>query len=110
MRNEDRIRLQHMLDAAQDALSFAEGRTREDLETDRQLVLAVVKCVEIVGEAAGQVPSEARSEVPGLPWRDIIAMRHRLVHAYYDINLDIVWSTLREDLPPLLATLKSALG
>ena len=52
MRNEDRIRLQHMLDAARDALSFAEGRTRHDLDTDRQLVLAVVKCVEIIGEAA----------------------------------------------------------
>jgi uncharacterized protein with HEPN domain len=52
MRNEDRIRLQHMLDAARDALGFAEGRTRQDLDSDRQLVLAVVKCAEIIGEAA----------------------------------------------------------
>jgi len=109
MRNEDRIRLQHMLDAARDALSFAEGRTRHDLDTDRQLVLAVVKCVEIIGEAASQVSSETQAATDQLPWRKIVAMRHRLVHAYYNINLDVVWSTLREDLPPLVETLQAIL-
>ena len=110
MQPEDRIRLCHMLDAAEDALSFAEERQRQDLDTDRQLVLAVVKCVEIIGEAAGRVSPEGQSEVPDLPWREIIAMRHRLVHAYYDINLDVVWSTVREDLPPLADALRRALG
>ena len=109
MRNEDRIRLRHMLDAARDALSFAEETTRENLDTDRKLVMAVVKCVEFIGEAADRVSPEAQAEVPELPWRDIIDMRHRLVHAYYDINLDIVWSTLREDLPPLVEMLRRAL-
>jgi len=109
MRNDDRIRLRHMLDAARDALCFAEGRRREDLDADRQFVMAVVKCVEIVGEAATQVSSETRAEVPELPWQDIIDMRHRLVHAYYDINLDIVWSTLQEDLPPLIKILEATL-
>jgi len=106
MRNEDRTRLQHMQDAARDALSFAEGRTRQDLDSDRQLVLAVVKCVEIIGEAASQVPAATQAGMPSLPWRDMIDMRHRLVHAYYDVNLDVVWSTLREDLPPLLQALQ----
>ena len=109
MRNEDRIRLRHMLDATRDALSFAEETTRENLDTDRKLVMAVVKCVEIIGEAADRVSPEAQAEVPELPWRDMIDMRHRLVHAYYDINLDIVWSTLREDLPPLVEILQRAL-
>ena len=98
-----------MLDAARDALSFAEGRTRHELDTDRQLVLAVVKCVEIVGEAAAQVSAETQAELPRLPWQDMIDMRHRLVHAYYDINLDIVWSTLQEDLPPLVERLQAIL-
>lgn len=109
MRRDDGIRLRHMLDAAQDALSFSEGRSRGDLETDRQLVLAIVKCVEIIGEAAGRVSPEGQAEVADLPWRDITAMRHRLVHVYYDINLDVVWSTVRHDLPPLAAALKQAL-
>ena len=95
MRSEDRIRLQHMLDAAREAVSFAAGRTRKDLDGDRKLVLAVVKCVEIIGETAGQVSPDGQSEAPELPWLDMVAMRHRLVHAYYDINLDIVWSTVR---------------
>jgi uncharacterized protein with HEPN domain len=106
MRNEDKVRLRHMLDAARDALSFAEGRHREDLGSDRQLVMAVVKCVEIIGEAASRVSPQVQAETPEIPWRDMTDMRHRLVHGYYDINLDIVWSTLQEDLPPLAETLR----
>jgi uncharacterized protein with HEPN domain len=107
MQNDDTIRLRHMRDAARDALAFAKGRSREDLDDDRELVLAVVKCIEIIGEAASQVSSAGQAEVAELPWRDMIDMRHRLVHAYYDVNLDVVWSTLRQDLPPLVACLES---
>ena len=110
MRRDDRIRLQHMLDAARDALSFAEGRQREDLDEDRQLVLAVVKCVEIIDEAASQVSPDSRTELAALPWPKIVAMRHHLVHAYYDVDLDIVWSTVEQDLPPLTDALERALG
>ena len=109
MRREDRVRLTHMLDAAHDALAFSAGVTRKDLNANRQLVLAVVKCVEIIGEAANQISPETQEQIPELPWRDIIAMRHRLVHAYYDINLDIVWNTLQRDLPLLMTALQSAL-
>lgn len=107
MQPEDKIRLQHMLDAARDAISFAEGQSRKDLDSNRQLVMAVVKCVEIIGEAANQISSETQAKIPALPWRDIIDMRHRLVHAYYDINLDVVWSTIQHDLPFLLNTLQT---
>ena len=109
MQREDRVRLQHMLDAARDALSFVEGRSRESLDSDRQLVLAIVKCVEIIGEAASRVSRHSQGELPGLAWPEIVAMRHRLVHAYYDINLDVVWSTVQEDLPPLADALQRAL-
>jgi len=109
MHSDDVIRLRHMLDAAHDAVSFAEGCSREDLDSDRQLVLAVVKCIEIIGEAASRVSPEGQAEAPELPWRDMIDMRHRLVHAYYDVNLDVVWSTLREDLPPLIAALENVI-
>jgi uncharacterized protein with HEPN domain len=99
-----------MLDAAQEAAGFARGRTRKDLDCDRLLALALVKCVEIVGEAASQVSAEARAEAPLVPWQDIINMRHRLVHAYFDINRDILWSTVREDLPTLIRRLESVAG
>ena len=107
MRSEDRVRLRHMRDAARDAVSFAEGRAREDLDRDRQFAMALVKCVEIVGEAANRMSVEAQGEVAQLPWRDIIDMRHRLVHGYYDISYDVLWSTIQHDLPPLIATLEA---
>jgi len=91
MRKDDAIWLRHMLDAAYEAIEFAQGRTRVDLNGDRQLVLALVKDIEIIGEAAYRVSQTARDQLPDIPWDDIIGMRHRLVHAYFDINLDILW-------------------
>ncbi len=109
MRPNDRIRLHHMLDAAQAACQFVQNRSRADLDRDLQLVWALVKAVEIIGEAAYQMTSASRAEVAGVPWEDIIGMRHRLVHAYFDINLDVLWKTIQQDLPPLIAALKEAL-
>ena len=105
MRKDDTIRLRHMLDAAQEAMGFVQGRTRADLNDDRKLVLALVKDIEIIGEAAYQVAEIARDQLQDIPWNDIIGMRHRLVHAYFDINLDILWRTVQEDLPALIAVL-----
>ena len=81
MREDDMVRLRHMLDAAHEATGFAQGRARTDLDSDRKLVLALVKAVEIIGEAASQLAQTARDEAPDIPWEDIIGMRHRLVHA-----------------------------
>ncbi|MBE3143706.1 MAG: DUF86 domain-containing protein [Planctomycetes bacterium] len=106
MYKDDAIRLRHMLDAAHEAIEFAQGRTSVDLNGDRKLVLALVKEVEIIGEAAYQVSQTARNQLPDIPWDDIIGMRHRLVHAYFDINLDIPLRTVQDDLPPLIAELE----
>lgn len=102
MRPSDVIRLRHMRDAAREAGTFTAGRSRDDLDTDRMLVLALIKLVEIIGEAANQVSADGRAACPGLPWQDIIAMRNRLIHAYFAINRDIVWQTIKVDLPPLI--------
>lgn len=109
MLHSDAIRLRHMLDAALEAQSFVIGKSRIDLDGDRMLVLSLVKSIEIIGEAATKVSDEARSDNPVIPWQDITAMRNRLIHAYFDINLDIVWDTVTEELPPLIYKLKSAL-
>ncbi len=105
MRKDDAIRLRHMLDAAQEAMSFVHRRNRADLGQDRQLVLALVKAIEIIGEAAYQLSQETRESLPEIPWDDIIGMRHRLVHAYFDINLDVLWRTAEKDLPALVSLL-----
>ncbi len=98
-----------MLDAAKETLSFAEGYTRSDLDTDRKTTVSVVKGVEMVGEAASKVSKECRGRFPQIPWADIVAMRNRLVHVYFDINLDIVWDTIAVDLPQLIAVLEGIL-
>ena len=98
-----------MLDAAEDALSFVVGREREDLGKNRMLALALVRSIEIIGEAGARVSEEGRAEVPDLPWREIVAMRNRLIHAYFDVDLDVVWRTVEDDLPTLVAVLRSVL-
>lgn len=107
MRKDDAVRLRHMLDAAEEAMAFAKGCERSSLDRDRKLVLALVKDVEIIGEAAFQLSQETRSKFPEIPWDDIVAMRHRLVHAYFDINLDILWNTVQKDLPVLAERLRN---
>jgi len=101
MRHDDRIRLQHMLDSAREALGFARGRSREDLNNDRMLLLSIVKALEILGEAASQTSEETRAAHPEIPWNEIVGMRNRLVHAYFDMNLDVIWETIANDLPSL---------
>ena len=74
------------------------------------LVLSPVKSIEIVGEAASKVSIELRAEITIIPWSDIVAMRNRLIHAYFEINLDIVWQTVTNELPSLVAELEKALS
>ncbi len=110
MRKDDDVRLRHMVDAAREAMSFARGRTRADLDRDRMLVLSLVKDIEIIGEAAYQINQTTRDGLPVIPWADIIGMRHRLVHAYFDINLDVLWQTVQNDLPALAAHIEPLLS
>ncbi len=106
MQKTDSIRVRHMLDAAQEAVSFAQDKSRASLDADRKLTLALVKSTEIIGEAAAKVTQNYREESPQIPWLSIINMRNRLIHAYFDIDLDILWKTVTEDLPPLIAELE----
>jgi len=109
MLKDDWTRLRHMLDAAREAVQFAQGRTRQDLNHDRMLALSLTKCIEIIGEAAAQISDMTRSQAPTIPWQDIVSMRNRLIHAYFDIDLDRVWDTITDDLPPLIEFLEKLL-
>ena len=108
MSPDDHWRVCHMIEAAEQALTFVAGRERADLDRDAMLLLALTRAVEIVGEAAGKVSEAARGELPTVPWPQIVGMRNRLIHAYFDVNRDILWDTVQLALPPLLAQLKSA--
>jgi uncharacterized protein with HEPN domain len=103
---EDRIRLKHMLDAIDDASSFISGRQRSELDSDKMLLFALVRCVEIVGEAASRLSGEAQASAPEIPWAAIVGMRNRLIHAYFDVDTEIVWKTVTAELPVLATQLR----
>lgn len=107
MRVEDRIRIRHMIDATESALRFVKARSRADLDRDEMLTFALVRAIEVIGEAASKVTVKGRAELPGVPWAAVTGMRNRLIHAYFDINLDILWATVEQALPKLLGQLKS---
>ena len=106
MQQHDDVRLRHMLDSAKEAVEFAAGQTRKDLDDDRKLLLAIIKSIEIIGEAASKISERCRSENSNIPWSDIIGMRNRLTHGYFDINLDMVWETVQTDIPNLIRVLR----
>ena len=106
MTSEDRIRIRHMLDAVKEALAFTIDKSREDLGNNRMLTLAIIKELEIIGEAASKLTPEFKAGLPHIPWADIVGMRNRLTHGYFDIDLDRVWDTVVEDLKPLCAKLE----
>jgi uncharacterized protein with HEPN domain len=98
-----------MLDVATEALSFVRGRAKADLAVDRQFALALIKEIEIVGEAASKVSAETRARCADVPWAAIISTRNRLIHAYAEIDLEVVWSALTIDLPNRVRILEQIL-
>jgi len=109
MNPHDLVRLRHLADALNAAVKFIHGRSRSDLDRDEMLLFALVRAVEVAGEAASKVSEETRAKLPELPWAAMVGMRNRLVHAYFDINRDILWTTVTEAAPPLAAALKKFL-
>ncbi len=107
---DDRIRIQHMPDAAKKAINSAKGRDRGELASDPVWALGLVKCLEIVGEAAARVKKQTRAKHPQIPWTQIITMRNRLVHLYFEIDQDQVWKAVTEDMPPLVEGLERILA
>lgn len=108
LKDEDRIR--HMLDAALKAAEFSKGRRRSDLDQDEKLTLSLVHLLEILGEAAGKVSEDFRQSHPEIPWNRVTGIRNRLIHGYFDVDLDIVWQTVTGRLPELITQLKKLAG
>lgn len=110
MRPEDGVRIKHILDAAREAISFAQGHTLDSLEADRMRLLAIIRLVEIIGEAATAVSLETQAASPEIPWRTMAATRNRLIHAYFNVDIKIVLETTQLDLPPLVISLEALMS
>jgi uncharacterized protein with HEPN domain len=106
MPDKDLYRLQHMLDAAKEIVSFLEGRERLDLFNDRKLSLSLVALYQMLGEAAKNVSPELRGLHPEIPWSRVSRMRDRIAHGYFDIDYDIIWDTAKDKLPVLIQQLE----
>jgi uncharacterized protein with HEPN domain len=85
------------------------NRTRKDLDDERMLSLALVRLIEIMGEAANNISEPCQAKYLKIPWRQIVGMRNRIVHAYFDIDLDIIWQVITEDLGSLLIEVEKAI-
>jgi len=107
--HKDEIRLRHMLYHVMEAMTMVQGKKRSDLNSDRMMELSLIRLVEIIGEAAARVGTESREKYPSIPWLQIVGMRNRLIHGYDAVDLDVLWDTIIDDLPPLIDELEKIL-
>ena len=84
-----------------DAMSFVEGMEYDDFPKDRKTVYAVIRAIEIIGEAVKKIPELVKNRYPQIPWRDMAGMRDKLIHEYFGVNLRAVWDTVKQDIPNL---------
>ena len=110
MANRDLTRLSHMLDCAKAILQFTDGKTRDDLDSDRLFASAIMREFEVLGEAANAISSETKAQFPEIPWKAVIGMRNQLIHAYFDVDHDILWMTIQTAVPELLPQIEKAIA
>ena len=101
--------IRDMLESAEKALQFVEGMKFEEFVEDEKTVYAVVRAIEIIGEAVKKVPADLRDTYSEVPWREISGTRDKLIHEYFGVNSSVVWQTVQEDLPALVKQLKNIL-
>jgi uncharacterized protein with HEPN domain len=106
---DDASCLQHILEAAQKAVTYTKGRKRADLDDDELLGLGLIRLLEIIGAAAWGISEKLRNLYPEIAWRQMANMRNRLIHGYFDVNNDLVWETVTKELPPLITKIKAVI-
>ena len=101
--------LSDIVETTQKAFSFTDGMSFEEFRNDEKTVFAVIRALEIVGEATKNVPQEIRQMAPDVPWRAVAGMRDKLIHDYVEVELRIVWTTVRDDLPDFVERVRAVL-
>lgn len=108
-RRDDTVPMRHMLDHAREVIAMVRGRTRQNLDADRMLQLALTRLIEILGEAANRVTPAGHDQYPEIPWPNIVSTRNRIIHGYDAVNYDVVWDIATLEVPALIAALERAL-
>ncbi len=109
MLKDDWVYIAHMRDMGLQALEIVAGKSRQDFDNDIVLRLALTHLVQVIGEAAQQVSKELQATYPEVPWHEIIGMRNRIVHDYLNVDEDVVWQVVQDDLPQLVHALEQIL-
>jgi len=98
--------LQDIIDAINDIGNFIEGMTFDDFKKDKKTVNAVIRSIEVIGEATKKIPDSVRDKNPPIPWKKMAGMRDKMIHEYFGIDLEILWKTATEDVPPIKSSIK----
>jgi uncharacterized protein with HEPN domain len=98
---DDAERLRHIRDAVEKVYDFVRDRRKSDLDGDAMLLFALVRAIEVIGEAAVHLSLPFREQHPEIPWTKVIGMRNRLIHGYFDVDANVVWDTATVDIPEL---------
>lgn len=108
--NREKQSLLDMLNCACLALQYCQGKTRDEFYADSYFQDAVIRRIEIIGEAARRISLITQQKLPDIPWQDVISMRNVLIHEYHDVSIRIVWETIESDLPSLISALEEAIA
>ena len=109
-KHDPEIAFRQILSHASEAVAILHDKTRADLDNDRMLNLALTRLLEIIGEAANRVPDSVQEKYPHLPWLQMIGLRNRLIHGYDQVDFDILWAIVKQDLPNLISQLEKILN
>ncbi|MBI3011875.1 MAG: DUF86 domain-containing protein [Candidatus Omnitrophica bacterium] len=102
--------LRDMLDAMQKVAEFTRGMDASAFRSDEKTAFAVIRALEVLGEAAKNIPQTVRDRYPQVPWREVAGIRDKLIHEYFGVNLDVVWRAVQQDLPQLTPVIVQMLG
>ena len=106
MEKKDLNRLSHILDAAKTIQEHIRGKKESDLERDRLLLGGIIRELLLIGEAANAVSPQTKTQIPSIPWKEIVGMRNQLIHSYFEISYKIIWKTATDDIPKLISELE----
>ncbi|MBF0607565.1 MAG: DUF86 domain-containing protein [Magnetococcales bacterium] len=98
---EYRDYINDIAEAVDDAVSFVEGMTYREFQRDKKTIYAVVRTIEIIGEASKHIPKSVKDKAPKIPWSEMKGMRNKIIHEYFGINIRVIWDTVKQYLPKL---------